>query len=276
METQNKPKIMKIVKIVVPSVLVLVVAFGVFWLATAQNRLRDQTMKEIEQQIEECRIKGETRFSKYIPMELRDDEIFLGFIVEKIYEMYNRHEIQKFGDSFVCTMIDNELDEEVIINAVIEGYQKVSSFGEALEIRDNFKYREEIFNRLSMTRSTPMLVEYIEKHGTKPVETTPGKGYYADEKDIHYVNRPGGGPLYDAIYTTYIGDFKVVHYFGTTLNRFYQEEEYSYLTCCFREAILYFDLDFEEYEEIVWTGEYLLFFSENDVLLEYEYLEMID
>jgi hypothetical protein len=233
-------------------------------------------MKEIEQQIEECRIKGETRFSKYIPMELRDDEIFLGFIVEKIYEMYNRHEIQKFGDSFVCTMIDNELDEEVIINAVIEGYQKVSSFGEALEIRDCFKYREEIFNGLSMTRSTPMLVEYIEKHGTKPVVTTPGEGYYADEKDAYSEKRPGGGPLYDAIYTTYIGDFKAVHYYGTRLNRFYQEEEYSDLYFYFREARIYFDLDFKEFEEIVWTGEYLLFFSENDVLLEHEYLEMID
>ncbi len=265
-------KIIIVISITLISAIVFAIIFAISWSVQKPIRIREQKMEEIDEQLKKCSQEDRTSFYEYIPEELTNDAIFLDFIVDKIQEIYDRHEMQQYGWFFVGEMLEEGLDEHIIIDAVIDGFQNLTSIEEALEVRDCFDYREEIYSRMPITKQTLMISSYIEEHGTRPLTTTPGEGYYADKKDKVDRNNHGlsGSPLYDSNSISYEGDFKIACSYGVRLNGYYQEESYSMTYYYFRDEMIDFP---PSSGDLVWSGEYLFCFDKDGTLLHHAHLK---
>ena len=140
----------------------------------------------------------------------------------------------------------------------------------ANEILENSSYYA---GAATLTKNSPVISAYIEEHDIHPITLTEGKGYYAKKSDKYYNKRIGieGSALHDSYSTKYYGDFKCVQESGVKLNSFYEEVGYNTVTYYFRNE----RIDFDPTDgECVWTGEYLLHFSDTSELTGYKKLRL--
>ena len=109
------------------------------------------------------------------------------------------------------------------------------------------------------------LMNYINKTGQNKLHMEKGTGGYYDSKEDYY-NRDEvglkGSPIYDSNSIEYYGDFKTERSYGVRLDKYYQEESYSYSSHYYKEYQIYF---YPLNSECYLSGDYLFAFFNGEI-----------
>lgn len=254
MPEKKKKLILAVVAVIAAAALIFVVV----WNATADARFIAGEIKDLQEEIQDCREEG-GYFHFFFWEENLKNEKYVAAIVEQV------EEICANGEADLLAKVLSALEEDdakltVVRDAVENAFQSMPSLEQALTTLEEMEGLEYYNKNLSLTRESPVVADYIQTNGTREFTTTPGTGYYANEEDSSSHNRVGieGSALYDAESITHKGDFKTVHKSGVKLNSYYEEVSYSQENYYFRGEYLGFD-PFQG--ECVWSGDYLFCFG---------------
>lgn len=254
----KKKKIICLVSVL----LVCALVFGIFWIATEDERYIKKELRNIQTQVDKFRA-GErdyVDFSCYdiIGTDPRTEELLIT-LVKEMCENREKDLLLKFltrveFEDFYSPELAATLKENLGVSGDLEFV-----FG----VLDSYEFdsKLEYYNRdIVLNRDTGLLAAYIEEHGTQTFTAVPGEGYYANEKDTYDKDIVGlpTSPLYDVEQVVYMGDFKCIYRHGVKLNSYYEETSYSNASYLFRDNYITFGPDAGE---LVWSGEYMLCFD---------------
>ena len=202
---------------------------------------------------------------------LLEDSKFQAFVSAKLQEICDKNELDLVTQFLKRLEYEGCKFQEVF--DIAKTYYENLGIEDALEASTDLKSSSYYAGAAVLTKDSPVISTYIEEHGTHPVTLTEGKGYYAKKSDKYYNKRIGieGSALHDSYSTKYYGDFKCVQESGVKLNSFYEEVAYNKVIYYFRDEWIGFD---PTDGECVWTGEYLLHFSDTSELTGYEKLRL--
>ena len=265
----GKKKFIRLVSVL----LVCALAFGIFWIVTEDERYIRSELRDIQRQVDKFRA-GErdyVDFSCYgiVGKDPRTEELLIT-LVKEMCENREQALLLKFlvrveFEDFYSPKLASTLKEYLGVSGDLEFVFGVLGSYE-------FESKLEYYNKdISLNRDTGLLAAYIEKHGTQPFTTTPGEGYYANEKDSYDKDVVGlpNSPLYDVEQITYLGDFKCIYHYGVKLNSYYEETSYSNTSFLFRDNYMTFGPDSGE---LVWSGDYMLCFDTSGNLINFSKL----
>ena len=275
--TSNTKK--RIISIACLAVLISIIAFIIFWISTEDIRSRMHNIKEIDNEIADFRT-GESDYLFFIiPDELITDDVFVDYLCSEIRKMCANNEYELLHEFTFELILTNDFENYKIIDTLVECFSNASTLDEAVAIReefspvsaDGFSYWNKIEEKMILNLNQNPISSYIEQNGTRTFCTTAGEGFYAGlepESSTDVVGIPGS-PLHSSEETTYLGDFKFVHWWGVRLNYWYEEEHYGGYSYYFREQ----HIPFSPLEgECIWSGDYLFCFAPDGQLVNYAYL----
>lgn len=268
--TDKKKKVYTVLAVI----LICLLAFGVYWKASSFSRYRIHQMEGISNSISSGSMNmwfGLSSDENGYRERLLEDSKFQAFVSAKLQEICDKNELD------LVTQFLKRLEYEgckfQTVFDIAKTYYENLGIEDALEASTALKNSSYYAGAAVLTKDSPVISSYIEEHGTHPITLKEGKGYYAKKSDSYYKKRIGidGSPLYDSYNTSYYGDFKCQKESGVKLNSFYREERYNTVAYYFRDE----QIDFDPTDgECVWTGEYLLHFSDTGELTDYEKLRL--
>lgn len=268
--TDKKKKVYTVLAVI----LICLLAFGVYWKASSFSRYRSHQMEGISNSISSDSMNmwfGLSSDENGYRERLLEDSKFQAFVSAKLQEICDKNELD------LVTQFLKRLEYEgckfQTVFDIAKTYYENLGIEDALEASTALKSSSYYAGAAALTKNSPVISTYIEEQGTHPITLTEGKGYYAKKSDSYYKKRIGidGSPLYDSYDTSYYGDFKCQKESGVKLNSYYEEVGYNTVTYYFRDE----RIDFDPTDgECVWTGEYLLHFSDTGELTDYEKLRL--
>lgn len=247
-------------------VVVLLGIFGTFcWKFIKLELLRKDTIETIEAQVVDFRNGDLFFFDFQINSKFMENTEFQDFLVDQVDTMYKNKEY-KLLDGFLCEIEQNNLHCPFLLDAVTTGYLQAQTIEEAYDIWHTLFFREYYSSKISLAKESPLISSYLSKNGIKDISLTPGEGYYANEKDDKnyngdYYTHDDGETVYLYIQeeTIYKGDFKCHRVSGDRLNDSDDVTHYNRSEYYFREIEIPFFP--EDDAEIIWSGDYLFYFS---------------
>lgn len=210
---------------------------------------------------------GDFHISLYFGDSALEDPEFISFLSAQIAKMFENGEYSLLK-KFLSEMEHDDTKISEILDVVTKQYESVTNLDVALQIKSELELLEYYNANLKLIRSSGLVVSYIDANGIEEITTTPGTGFYANEKDTSYRDTVGvsGSPLYDAERTTYRGDFAIKTEYGVELNSQYKETSYSFSYYYFRDHGIPFSPDDGE---CIYSGDYLFCFASNGTLIGY-------
>lgn len=254
------PDVLKKILIAFGSCVVIsAIGFGIYWNATSYERERGKLIKEITSRTSYAMV--------YISDKYENDPILIDSIAEELEYRASKGRFDTLSElaGFILEEdMMNDRFERILINC----FYNAKSIEEAETIKMKFGGPDWYFltSQMVLTKESPLIASYIDEHGTRTYTTTPGQGYYANEKDDSSSHTVGleDSPLHKSQGTKYKGDFMVKYTGGVRLNEYYQEERYYSEKWYFRGQFINFSL---EDGEVVWSGDYLFLFSKDGTFI---------
>lgn len=257
--------------IIIGVIAALIIAFLIYWKATEYDRYVKKKTNDILETLSDYR-SGEIRyFSMGGFSDALEDPTFIDFLSAQASDMIDNEEYYLLYD-FLGELENADAYISEIQDDVTNSFESADDLEEAFRIKEVLEHLDYYNTNLNFNRDSTLVATYIESNGIKEITTTPGTGFYANEKDSSSKHTVGlsNSPLYDACVTTYRGDFKIRLEFGVTLNSFYEETSYSDTSYYFRDNYISFSPDDGE---CVYSGDYLFCFASNGMLIGYEQLK---
>lgn len=254
--------------IIISVIATLVVAFLIYWKATEHDRYIKGCIDDVREEILDYRSGASSDIYFWVSSSAMEDPTYIDFLSTQVSEMIDNAEYNLLY-KFLKRLELEDAYISGIKNDVTNLFNSVGDLKAALEIKDKLEYLDYYNADFDLSRDSSIVTTYIEANGIKKISTTPGTGYYANEKDESTFKRVGlpTSPLYDATSTTYQGDFKIKSEYGVELNSYYEETSYSRTNYYFCDNYISFSPDDGE---CIYSGEYLFCFSYNGTLIGVE------
>lgn len=272
---------------IIGAIVLCATIFGIYWSATAQNRLINKEIERLKINIEESLSENDDKI--YISSEVLElkDERFEKFLTEKFKEVAEKRSLYTLA-GFIYEFFRKDYNSEEIKNILSKAFNEDFSTEEKLRFQDICKrelgslydgkvhlleedpvYEEHYYtSELIINKNT--LSTYFDEQGVKKIHTTAGGGgYYSGKRNTskHEVIGLKNSPLNENESITYLGDFRKERYWGVRLDNYYDEEKYDYEKYYFRDNYL----DFNPFKyECIYSGKYLFAFSKEGILIHYD------
>lgn len=261
----------KSVFIVIAIIVIVAIAFGIYWKATEHDRFIKGKMNDILEDISDYRSGEDTSLSLWIYSETLEDQKFVDFLVSEVTQMCENDELGLLKN-FLQELEYEDAYLSEVLNVVGDYFENADTLDSALKMKDILKYLDYYNSQFILNRNSGLISNYIDENGTEPISTIPGTGYYANAEDSSTHERVGiqGSPLYDATSITHYGDFRFRREYGVHLNSYYEETSYSHESWHFRDNYISFS---PEDGDCVCSGDYLFCFSADGNLVGFCELE---
>ncbi len=248
----------------------MIIGFSIYWNATEDDRYIKSEMEYVLEQVEAYRSGENSDIEFYVASSVLDDWEFIDFLSVQASEMIDNGEYDLLFE-FLTELRRNDACISEIQDNVKNMFESIEDLEIALEIKEKYSvdYYEPV---LSFRRDSKLFSSYIKSNGIEEITTTPGTGFYANEKDDISTDWIGleGSPIHDSKSLTYMGDFKILEEYGVTLDKYYNETYYSYDNYYFCDQ----PIDFSPMDgECIYSGNYLFCFDSDGTLIGCEKID---
>lgn len=255
----------KTVKLIVIGIILVVSGITICANINNINRIRKQW--EIRRKIDKARETGDSVSVDIVSFEhayTYENRKFQDFLIGEIDEMMDNGEYRMIK-SLLYYVEGDEAYMPDVKKSLTDKFVSLSNLEDASACIEQLSYLEYYNSDLEININSPIVRNYVEKNGREEVIKS-GAGYYANEEDYSSFERIGieGSALHEGRSYKYLGDFKIKHEYGTKLNSFYEESDYS----CY--DIFYKDIRIRNYslteDDIIYgdtfvSGDYIYFFD---------------